>query len=503
MSNGCIPRHRAPTQPDNSLLIYTPGMPVTIPSLPVERPVSDSGSLIDLLARQRAAFAARPYPPADERRANLTALLEVVLSRRDALAEAIDSDFGGRSKHEVMFSEIYVSVNNIRHARRHVKRWMARRRRPVGWPMQIARAFILPQPLGVAGIIAPWNYPVFLTIGPLAAALAAGNRVMLKLSEHTPRTSALLAKMLAETFSPDHVTAIQGDSSVGRSFASLPFDHLLFTGSTAVGREVMRAASENLTPVTLELGGKSPAIIAPDADLDRAAADIVYGKLLNAGQTCIAPDYVLVPAGALRPFVECVRKAIEKHYPDPASAEYTSIISDRQYQRLMSYLDEARNRGTEIVPFGTVPPAASRKISPALVLDPPDSLSLMREEIFGPILPVKPYSSIEQAIAYINEQPRPLALYLFTKDTRLIDTILIRTTSGGVCVNDTLLHVAVEDLPFGGVGASGMGRYHALEGFETFSQLKPVFERGWFGLGRTLRPPYTRMHEWMERILIR
>jgi aldehyde dehydrogenase (NAD+)/coniferyl-aldehyde dehydrogenase len=478
-------------------------MPATTSSAERDRLDRQDAPLIDILSRQRAAFRAHSYPSPAERREHLTALLEAVLARRDALADAIGADFGGRSKHEVMFSEIYVSVRSIRHARRHLKHWMARRKRPVDWPMQIARAFILPQPLGVVGIIVPWNYPVFLAIGPLVAALAAGNRVMLKLSEHTPRTSALMAEMIAATFTPDHVTVIQGDSGVGRAFAALPFDHLLFTGSTAVGREVMRAASGNLTPVTLELGGKSPAIIATDADLDRAASDIVYGKLLNAGQTCIAPDYVLVPADLLRPLVECIRQAIAKHYPDPASEEFTSIINDNQYQRLMSYLDEAHGRGVEIIPFGSATTATSRKIPPVLAVDPPESSSLMRDEIFGPILPLKPYTSIENAIAYINDRPRPLALYLFTKDKGLIDTILTRTTSGGVCVNDTLLHVATEDLPFGGVGASGMGRYHAQEGFDTFSQLKPVFERGWFGLGKTLRPPYTRIHEWMERILIR
>jgi aldehyde dehydrogenase (NAD+)/coniferyl-aldehyde dehydrogenase len=353
------------------------------------------------------------------------------------------------------------------------------------------------------GIIAPWNYPVFLTVGPLAAALAAGNRVMMKLSEYTPRTSALLAEIITETFPPDQVMVIQGDSDVGRGFAALPFDHLLFTGSTAVGREVMRAASENLTPVTLELGGKSPAIVAPDADLDRAAADIVYGKLLNAGQTCIAPDYALVPEGLLRPFVERVHKAVEKYYPDLAGDEYTSIINERQYQRLMSYLAEARETGTEIVQLGTAPPTTGRKLWPTVVINPPENLGLMRDEIFGPILPIKSYSSIDEAISYVNARQRPLALYLFAKDAGLIRNVLTRTVSGGVCVNDTLLHVAVEDLPFGGVGASGMGHYHAEEGFNTFSKLKPVFERGMFSLGRTLRPPYSRMHEWMERILIR
>ena len=457
-----------------------------------------------LFAKQRAAFGANPYPPFKERRANLDKLLAAVLARRDAIAQAIDADFGGRSKHEVMFSEIYVTVNAIRHARRHLKEWMARRPRAVAWPLQFARAYVMPQPPGVVGIIAPWNYPVFLSIGPLTAALAAGNRVMLKPSEHTPRTSELLAVMMAETFPGDLVAVIAGDASAGAAFASLPFDHLLFTGSTAVGREVMKAAAENLTPVTLELGGKSPALVAADADLDLAAADIAYGKLLNAGQTCIAPDYALVPAELMSAFTRALRNAVERYYPNSAeNEEYTSIASDRHYLRLRSYLEEARRRGVEIVPLGSEGGAGSRKFPPALVIDPPETLALMREEIFGPILPVKPYHSLEQAIGYINSQPRPLALYIFAKNKKVIDQVLARTVSGGVCVNDTLLHVAADDLPFGGAGASGMGQYHAREGFDTFSKLKPVFERRFFGLGRMLRPPYKRLHEWMEQMLIR
>src|SRR5882724_7178629 len=263
--------------------------------------IAEAVELNGLFANQAAAFRSAPYPSAAERRANLTRLLKAILVHQDELAVAIDRDFGGRSRDEVLFSEIYVAVNAIRHSRRHLKGWMRPRRRHVGWPLQPAEAWVLPQPLGVVGIIVPWNYPVFLSMAPLAGALAAGNRVLLKLSEYTPETSALLARMMSEAFSPDVVAVANGDASVGRVFAALPFHHLLFTGATAVGRDVMRAAAEHLTPVTLELGGKSPAIVAPGANLDRAAADIVYGKLLNSGQTCIAPDYVLVPEASLRP----------------------------------------------------------------------------------------------------------------------------------------------------------------------------------------------------------
>jgi coniferyl-aldehyde dehydrogenase len=449
----------------------------------------------DLFAKQAAAFQVTPYPSASERRANLTRLLRAILTYQDELASAIDRDFAGRSRDEVLFSEIYVAVNAIRHARGNVRRWMAARPRHVGWPLQPAQAWVLPQPLGVVGIIVPWNYPVFLSMAPLAGALAAGNRVMLKPSEFTPETSALLARIISETFPADLVAVALGDSTVGRAFAQLPFNHLLFTGATSVGRDVMRAAAEHLTPVTLELGGKSPALVAPGANLARAAADIVYGKLLNSGQTCIAPDYVLVPGASLRPFVEELRKAVERYYPD---AQYTSIINGKHHQRLLGYLEEAAARGVEAITL-----SATRGLAPTILINPPDDLNVMREEIFGPILPLKTYDTIDHAINYVNQHERPLALYLFTRSQSIIDNVLTRTISGGVCINDTLLHIAAEDLPFGGVGGSGMGHYHGQEGFDTFSKLKPVFRRRWLGLGRMLRPPHSRLHDWMRKILIR
>jgi aldehyde dehydrogenase (NAD+)/coniferyl-aldehyde dehydrogenase len=323
---------------------------------------------------------------------------------------------------------------------------------------------------------------------------------MLKLSEYTPETSALLGRILAETFPRNLVAVVEGDSGTGRAFAALPFDHLLFTGATAVGREVMRAAAENLTPVTLELGGKSPAIIAPDANVERAASHIVYGKLLNSGQTCIAPDYVLVPDAWRKPFVDALRKAVQRYYPD---GQYTSIINAKNYDRLRRYLDEADARGVEAIPLGSTPGTAGRQLAPTILINPPDDLAVMRDEIFGPILPLKTYAAIDDAIAYVNARPRPLALYLFARDRRVIDRVLTHTVAGGVCINDTLLHIAVEDLPFGGVGPSGMGHYHGREGFDTFSKLKPVFRRHGLGLGRLLRPPHTRLHDWMRRLLIR
>ena len=362
----------------------------------------------------------------------------------------------------------------------------------------------MPQPVGIVGIVAPWNYPLFLTMGPIAGALAAGNRVMLKLPEFTPSTSSVLARMFSECFTPDLVTAVEGDAEVAKAFVRLPFDHLLFTGSTAVGRQVMRTAADNLTPVTLELGGKSPVLLAPDADFSAAAGSIAYGKFLNAGQTCIAPDYVLAPASRLEEWVAILRAEIEKQYPHAtANRDYTSIINQKQFGRLEQYLAEAQAAGTRIIRIEGEVAAANRRIPPTLVIDPADQLRLMQEEIFGPILPVKPYQTLDEAIQYINARPRPLALYLYTGSSQVRDEVLKRTVSGGVSINDTLLHIAVEDLPFGGIGPSGLGSYHGQAGFDTFSKLKAVFERRGFALGAMLRPPYGRLHDRMMRFLIR
>jgi aldehyde dehydrogenase (NAD+)/coniferyl-aldehyde dehydrogenase len=450
---------------------------------------------------QRQARAKNPFPSARERRENLNRLRRVLIGRQEDLARSIHEDFGGRSRMEVLLSEVFVSVHALRHAAAHVEDWMRERPASLDWPLQPGRAYVMPQPAGVVGGISSWNYPVFVSIAPMAGALAAGNRVMLKPSEFTPRTSALLAAMMADTFSADHVTVCQGDAETGKAFASLPFDHLIFTGSTAVGKEIMRAAAENLTPLTLELGGKSPAIVAEGANLSRAAADIAYGKLLNAGQTCIAPDYALVPKASRARFVEAFREAAGKLYPGATSnPDYTSIIDDRQFSRLHGYVDEARAAGVETVELSEGRP---KRFAPTLLLDPPEHLRVMREEIFGPILPVVSYAEIDDAISYVNARPKPLSLYLFASSERIVDRVLKETAAGGVCVNDTLVHIVAENLPFGGVGASGFGAYHGQAGFDACSRLKPVFRRQGTGLGVSLRPPYGRVHEWMRRILIR
>jgi coniferyl-aldehyde dehydrogenase len=459
---------------------------------------------VEVFAAQRAAFRLDPFPPARERQERLLRLERVLVARQDELAAALDRDFEGRSPYETLFAEVQLVLRALRGARRSLPEWMQPRPCGVDLLLQPATSHLLPQPLGVAGIIVPWNYPILLTFAPLAGALAAGNRVMVKLPEQVPNASAAIAALLAQAFPSGNVAAVTGDASVGRAFSSLPFDHLLFTGSTQVGREVMRAAAENLTPVTLELGGKSPAIVAPCAGLARAASDIAYGKLLNVGQTCIAPDYVLVPRALLDAFVTALTGAIEKYWPGAATnGDYTSIVNARHAARLRAYIEEARERGAAVIEASPAASPDSRRLTPTIVLNPPPDIRLMQEEIFGPILPVVPYDGLDEAIEYVNARPHPLALYVFARRDAAIREVLRRTVAGAVCVNDTLVHIASEDLPFGGIGASGMGRYHGRAGFDTFSHLKPVFRRSMPGLGRLLRPPYGRMARLLRRFLIR
>ena len=455
-----------------------------------------------VLQAQRTAASAHPAPTGTQRKADLDRLLKAMLLRQNQAVQAVSHDFGCRSAQETLLTEIFTTASAVRYARAHVSQWMRPKRRGVPWILQPGRAWLEPQPLGVVGIISPWNFPINLALIPLVAAIAAGNRVMLKPSEFTPATAEWLRELLTAAFPQEQVAVITGDAEVGREFSSLPFDHLLFTGSTAVGREIMKAASANLTPVTLELGGKSPALIAPSAAMNEAASAIAYGKLTNAGQICIAPDYVLVPRTQMRPFVDAFCAAARGFYPEGTGCpEYTAIINERHHARLQGYTDEARARGVEVLePLGTN--AAGRKFAPVLLVDPPDDLHAMQEEIFGPVLPVKPYDTLDQAIAFINARPRPLALYLFTRDRESQRQVLQRTISGSVAINDTLTQFAVDSLPFGGVGASGMGRYHGREGFETFSHMKPVYQPRWFNPAALFRPPLNRLQQRIGRFLI-
>jgi acyl-CoA reductase-like NAD-dependent aldehyde dehydrogenase len=450
--------------------------------------LTDDLALDQAFARLRQASRADPYPSVEARRAMLRGVETALAKRKDAIVAAVDQDFGGRLRHETLFAEIFVTIEAFRHARRHVKGWMKRRRRSVPLTLAPGRAWVQPQPVGLVGIIAPWNYPLMLALTPVAGALAAGNRVLVKPSELTPSVTALIAEILAEALPPDWAAVALGGPEMGSRFAGLPFDHLLFTGSTRVGRSVMEAAAPNLTPVTLELGGKSPALILPGADVAGAAADIAYGKFTNAGQTCVAPDYVLVPRGDLQPFLTALEQRVAGYFPT-----LSSVFGDRGKSRAAALLNEARAAGVEVRSLGSGATA---------VIDPPDRLGVMQEEIFAPILPVIPYDGLDQALERVRGQARPLAFYLFGKDRGVIERSLLSTLSGGVVINDTLIHVAIEDLPFGGIGPSGMGRYHGREGFDAFSHLRAVFERTGPRLDRLIRPPLRGLHERLARLLI-
>jgi len=464
-------------------------------------------ALQQLLKHQRAAFQMNPMPSADQRKGHLRQLAAALKAFRHRLAEAIDADFNGRSRDETLLAEIFPSLEGIRYAADLVNRWMRPDRRRVGMIFQPAQARVLYQPLGVVGVISPWNYPVYLTIGPLTGALAAGNRVMIKASEYTPNTTQTLREMLAGVFADDHVSVVTGDADVAAAFSRLDFDHLLFTGSTAVGRHVMRAAADNLTPVTLELGGKSPAMIAPDYPIDTAAERIAFGKCFNAGQTCIAPDYLLCPENRLDAFVEAFSTAVTRLYPTmAANPDYTAIVNQQQFNRLSGCLTDAREKGGRLVEINPSADAFSDtgKMPVWLVLEPTGDMTVMQAEIFGPILPVVSYRRVSEAIDYVNGRPRPLALYYFDENRKRTQRVLDQTRSGGVCINDTLAHVAQENLPFGGIGQSGMGAYHGRAGFLTFSKARPVFSRGRLNSTRLAWPPYgRRIHSWLYRFLLR
>ena len=453
---------------------------------------------------QRAAFMAEPYPALATRRDRLERL-ERALRRHEAeITEAISGDFGHRSPEETLLFEQFICIEGIRHARARLRKWMRPTRRSVAWWSLPGRARIRFQPKGVVGVIVPWNYPLSLAVGPMIPALAAGNRVIVKMSEFTPRLGALLARVVAECFDPAELSVVNGGIEVAKGFTSLPFDHLLFTGSTPVGRDVMRSASDNLTPVTLELGGKSPVVVGEDFDLREAASRVVHGKLANGGQTCIAPDYALVPAGSVDEFIAACRRSTIELYPTLAdNTDYTSIINERHFDRLCDYVEEARRLGAtvhELHPDACVP--ERRRFSPVALSGVTGEMRVMRVEIFGPILPVLPYGTVDEAIRIIRGRSHPLALYYFGGGAAL-QRVLRETISGGVTVNNTLLHFAQEDLPFGGVGPSGIGAYHGSEGFRTFSNAKPVFHDNRLSGSALLRPPYGRLFRIVTRLLYR
>ena len=440
-------------------------------------------------ALQRQAFRSNPMPSAEQRIQWLKALHQQLVDEQDALISAISQDFSNRSADETLLAELMPSLHGIHYASKRIKKWMKPSRRSVGMQFMPAQAKVIYQPLGVVGVIVPWNYPLFLAIGPLVGALAAGNRVMIKMSESTPATSQLVKDLLARVFPEDLVSVVLGEAEVGMAFSKLPFDHLLFTGATSIGKHVMRAAAENLTPVTLELGGKSPAIVSASVPLADAAERIAFGKTLNAGQTCVAPDYVLVPRDRVEGFVEAYRQVVQSFYPTLAdNPDYTAIINERQLQRLNGYLQDAESKGAQVIPLFAE--GQGRRMPQAVLLNVTDEMKVMQDEIFGPLLPIIPYDKLEDAFAFINERDRPLALYYFGYDKSEQQRVLHETHSGGVCLNDTLLHVAQDDMPFGGVGPSGMGHYHGHEGFLTFSKAKGVFIKQRFNAAKMIYPPY-------------
>lgn len=445
---------------------------------------------------RRTMALSRTAPPATlaERRDRLARLRAVVSDNEAEFTEAISSDFGNRSSTETLIAETLFVLAEIRHATKNLGRWMAPKHVVTELQYFPARNRLLPQPLGVVGIISPWNYPLQLTLAPAVAAIAAGNRVMLKPSELVPRFSALLQKLIAASFDDTEIMVTGIDGDISQRFAALPFDHLVFTGSTRVGRLVAEAAGRNLTPVTLELGGKSPAIIDRSADLDEAAERIVYGKLMNAGQTCIAPDYVLIPRGSVDEFITKANSAVTRMFgTSPDNKDYTSIVSNSHYARLEGLVQDAAARGAKIVQTaGPDDPAwkSKRKFPPTFVSGATADMKVMQEEIFGPVLPVFACETTEAAISHINANDRPLALYWFGKDNAARDEVLARTVSGGVTVNDCLFHFVQANQPMGGVGTSGIGAYHGEWGFRALSKMKPVFYRSALNRLADLYPPY-------------
>jgi coniferyl-aldehyde dehydrogenase len=466
-----------------------------------------SGELARLFALQRAAFARERYPDYHVRRDRLQRLLRIVADDETELCAAVTRDFGHRATQETRLTELYIVASGIRHALRYLHVWMRPQR--VATPVQLmpGRSRIVRQPKGVVGVISPWNYPIQLALAPAIGALAAGNRVLLKPSELTPATSALLKQRIAQRFREDEFAIVIGDAEVGAAFASLPFDHLFFTGSTAVGRRIAQAAAENLTPVTLELGGKSPALVDADADLVLIAPRLAVGKLLNAGQTCIAPDYALVPEALLERFIAALRDAVARLYPSFIdNRDYTSIVNARHHARLTALLDDARALGARIVPLGPpneFPEPGSRKLEPALVVNATPDMKIMQEEIFGPLLPIETYASFDEAIARLNARPHPLAFYYFGSSALRRERVLRETLAGGVTVNDTLWHFAHEGLPFGGVGASGIGAYHGERSFLTFSHEKAVFRQPRAAAAKLLYPPYGKTFDKVLALLKR
>jgi coniferyl-aldehyde dehydrogenase len=474
--------------------------------MPMDSQPFENTEIVDaegIFQRQRADWLRHPFLSPAERLKTLLKIEKILVKNQDAIADVLCRDFGNRSIQETKLLEIYPTVAGLADARRRLRKWMKPRSRHVSLLFFGARNRVIPQPKGVVGIISPWNYPLQLAFSPLTSALAAGNRCMIKMASHSQGLCRLMRKLLSREIPEERVALLPGVSAA--SFTALPFHHLIFSGSPQSGRIVMKSAAANLTSVTLELGGKSPAIVLQDFQIAKAAERILHIKCVNAGQTCVAPDYLLLAADRIDRFVETARSIVAERYPSLETDDYTSIISDRAFMRLQSLLKDARIKGAGLVPLipGAEPSRALRKIPPTLVLNVSDDMQVMQEEIFGPILPIKSCSGLNEAIAYINARPSPLAIYLFTNQSALQQKLITSTLSGGVGINDCASHVVQHDLPFGGVGNSGMGQYHGHEGFLEFSKLRPVFRQAALASTALVYPPYGKMFDRVYRFMVR
>ena len=468
---------------------------------------AQSAMLEDLLTTQRKAYLADPTPDYQQRVSDLKALARMIRDHQDEIVQAVSDDYGNRSHHETLFAEIFPALDGIKDTIKRLKKWMKPQRRHVdftAFPTSSAR--VIPQPLGVVGVIVPWNFPVNLSIGPLINIFAAGNRAMVKMSENSERLTQLLQRISGDYFPQDKLVFLEGAGGMGQAFSKLKFDHLIFTGSGATGRKVMASAAENLTPVTLELGGKSPAIVAPDFDMDTACERVLFWKLFNAGQICTTVDYLLLPEDKVEAFVEKAKKVFQKRYPDIQSKDYTAVIDEPSFRRLWKTLDDAVHKGATAIDLTDGQgnrDDAIQKFPPHLLLNVSDDMEIMQREIFGPLLPIKTYKNREEVAEYINRGDRPLAIYPFTNDKSLRDYYIDHVMSGGVSVNNAVLHVGQHDIPFGGVGESGMGHYHGYEGFVTFSKLRPVFFQGPLDPLKLLMPPYGKVANKMMKLMLR
>jgi coniferyl-aldehyde dehydrogenase len=461
--------------------------------------MTEAPTMRDLLERQRAAFVAARPEPLDVRRDRLKRLKALLVDNGDALCAAMSADFGNRSREMSMMSDVVAGVSLVNYCLKNLDNWARPERRHANFPLGLlgARSELRYEPKGVIGIVSPWNFPVGLTVNPLAQAFAAGNRAMIKPSEFTERTSQTMADLFARTFAPEEVAFVLGGPEVGQEFCSLPFDHLLFTGATSIGRHVLHAAADNLVPVTLELGGKSPVIMGRSADVARTAGRVALGKMMNAGQICLAPDYMLVPEELEAQTIAALTEQASAMYPTLlANDDYAAIINARHRDRLRGLVADAVAKGAvaiEVNPAGEDFSAANLNKLPLTILrNVDDGMQVMQDEIFGPVLPVKTYKAIDEAIDYVNAHDHPLGLYYFGEDSGEREQVISRTTSGGVTVNDVMFHVSMDDLPFGGIGPSGMGSYHGPEGFKAFSHARSIYRQPRLNVTKLagIRPPY-------------